>query len=841
MTDFLLELRSEEIPARMQGKAKEDLARLFNDALAKAGIAAESIETFATPRRLALIATGLPLATEAVSEETKGPKLGAPPQAMEGFLRKTGLTQDQLVERDGVYFAVVEKPGRNTADVLAEAIPQIIRAFPWPKSMRWGAASASTESLRWVRPLQGIVALFGDDIVPCEIDGIVSGAATMGHRFHHSGPITIGSAADYVEKLRACHVIVHFSERCAIIRDGAKAAATAAGLTLVEDEGLVAENAGLTEWPVPMLGRFDPAFLEVPQEVIQLTARVNQKYFVCHDKEGKLANAFVCTANIVANDGGAAIVAGNEKVLAARLSDAKFFWEQDLKVPLEKQAEKLSQIVFHEKLGTVADKVERVAKLARWLVEEGIVKSSPERGGGGEADGGGSPPSTSLVAESPLHHPAASQERAPRVPQTLAPPPRSGEDLAVAAERAARLCKADLVTGMVGEFPELQGIMGGYYARAQGESDAVADAIRDHYKPVGQGDDVPTAPVTVAVSLADKLDTLVGFYANRLKPTGSRDPFALRRSAIGAIALIFENELRASLARLISLSFDIYHGQWAEQFTPYEQWFDNQQLQARMQTADHRHSDSFFLPRHDCPADDQMGGVRALEASSSRILRSGFEVEEELIDFFADRLKVQQREAGVRHDLIDAVFGLGGEDDLVRLLARTKALQKYITTAEGANLLAAYKRAANILKGSHPVSPVLDKASEAPMADGTEQQIPQTGEEDPFVEVDQGMRGAIAGNEGRTEGTVPEGAAAADIALLGALDLAEPEAEEAVEEERFEDAMAALATLREPIDRFFDEVMVNDEDPDKRAFRLGLLARFRDAVHRVADFSRIEG
>ena len=474
MTDFLLELRSEEIPARMQVKAKEDLARLFNDALAKAGLAAASVETFATPRRLALIATGLPLATDAVSEETKGPKVGAPPQAMEGFLRKTGLTEDQLIERDGVYFAIVEKAGRQTADVLAEAIPTIIRAFPWPKSQRWGAGSASTESLRWVRPLQGIVAILGDDVVPCEIEGIISGATTMGHRFHHSGAVAIGNAGDYAEKLRDAHVLVHFSERCALIRDGAKAAAAAAGLTLVEDEGLVVENAGLTEWPVPMLGRFDPAFLDVPQEVIQLTARVNQKYFVCHDSNGKLANAFVCTANIDAHDGGAAIVAGNEKVLAARLSDAKFFWEQDLKVALDDQAAKLAQITFHEKLGSVADKVERVATLARWLVEEGIVK-------GANADD---------------------------------------------AERAARLCKADLVTGMVGEFPELQGLMGGYYARAQGEADAVADAVRDHYKPVGQGDDVPTAPVTVAVALADKLDTIASFFAIGQRPTGTKDPSA---------------------------------------------------------------------------------------------------------------------------------------------------------------------------------------------------------------------------------------------------------------------------------------------------------------------------
>ena len=677
MTDFLLELRSEEIPARMQVKAKEDLARLFNDALLKAGLAAASVETFATPRRLALIATGLPLATEAVSEETKGPKVGAPPQAMEGFLRKSGLSQDQLVERDGVYYAIVEKAGRQTADVLTEAIPAIIRAFPWPKSQRWGAASVSTESLRWVRPLQGIVALLGDAVVHCEIDGIVSGAETMGHRFHHSGPVIITNAGDYIEKLRAAHVLVHFSERCRIIRDGAKAAAEAAGLNLVEDEGLVIENAGLTEWPVPMLGRFDPAFLDVPQEVIQLTARVNQKYFVCHDKTGKLANAFVCTANIDAHDGGAAIVAGNEKVLAARLSDAKFFWEQDLKVALDTQAQKLAQITFHEKLGSVADKVERVAKLARWLVTEGIVT-------GATAD---------------------------------------------AAERAARLCKADLVTGMVGEFPELQGIMGGYYARAQGESDAVADAIRDHYKPVGQGDDVPTAPVTVAVSLADKLDTLAQFFAAGMPPTGSKDPFALRRAAIGFLSLLLQNELRCSLKNMLV----------------------------------------------------------ATGAGSS------FDTLEE---FLIDRLKVQQREAGVRHDLIDAVFSLGGEDDLVRLLARVKALQAYVTTSEGANLLAAYKRAANILKAVDGV----DAAAPAP-ADLVRE----------------------------------------ELALRTALEAAEPKATAALLVEDFEGAMAALATLRAPIDAFFESVMVNDPDQSKRAFRLGLLARFRDAVTQVADFSKIEG
>jgi glycyl-tRNA synthetase beta chain len=762
MTDFLLELRSEEIPARMQAKAKDDLARLFADMLGNYGLQASEIETFATPRRLALIAKSLPQETKVSTKETKGPKVGASQQAVEGFLRKIGIASDQLVERDGTYFAVVQKAGQPTAQILAAIANAIVIDFPWPKSQRWGKASISTESLRWVRPLQSIVALFGDEVIAEEIGGVPVGRTTVGHRFHSSGPISIANAAAYGETLRAAHVIVHFTERCAIIRDGAKAAAEAAGLTLVEDEGLVTENAGLTEWPVPMLGRFDPAFLEVPQEVIQLTARVNQKYFVCHDANGKLANAFVCTANIDANDGGAAIVAGNEKVLAARLADAKFFWEQDLKVALESQAKKLSQITFHEKLGTVADKVERVAKLARWLVEEGIVTLGPVR----------------------VEHSRDTAQDQTGL-STMLEANGSVEQLAGDAERAARLCKADLVTGMVGEFPELQGIMGGYYARAQGESDAVADAIRDHYKPVGQGDDVPTAPVTVAVSLADKLDTLTQFFLIDEAPTGSKDPFALRRASLSIISLILNNNLRFRMESVLRKAVE----------------------------------------------DD---------LDKFQIVWDG-NLETKLADFFADRLKVQQREAGVRHDFVDAVFSLGGEDDLVRLLARVNALQHYITTAEGANLLAAYKRAANILKGSNPVSPVLDKAADAPMSDADEQQMPQTGEEDPFVEVDQGMRSAIAGNHGRTEGTVPEGAVAADIALLGALDIAEQQAGPAIEEERFEDAMAALATLREPIDRFFDEVMVNDEDPAKRAFRLGLLARFRDAVHRVADFSKIEG
>jgi len=750
VSDFLLELLSEEIPARMQAKARADLERLFIEEIARSGLRADAIETHATPRRLVLIARGLPKETAAVSEELKGPRASAPPQALEGFLRKTGLAREQLIERDGVLFAVIDKPGRATADVLAEAVPAIIRAFPWPKSMRWGDASLSTASLRWVRPLQGIVALFDDDLVELEIDGTSSGTATVGHRFHHPGPITIGSAHDYVEKLRACHVIVSHEDRQRIIREGAAKAAAAAGLSVIPDEGLVQENAGLTEYPVPLLGSFDPAFLEVPREVIQLTMRTNQKYFALVDGEGRLAPNFICTANIEPTDGGTAIAAGNAKVLAARLSDAKFFWEQDLKTPLEEQAKKLDQIVFHEKLGTVADKVERVAKLARWLVEEGIVKSSP-----------------------------------------------AGEDLAGLAEQAARLCKADLVTGMVGEFPELQGIMGGYYARAQGLPDEVADAIRDHYKPVGQGDDVPTAPVTVAVSLADKLDSLAVFFAINERPTGSKDPFALRRAALGIIQQVVVNDLRFSLE------------------TTFGEGYINLL---------HQH-----IGRLEAYVEK---GVRKSEVRDVEYPRGEDQTDEYfklLLDFFADRLKVQQREAGVRHDLIDAVFALGGEDDLVRLLARVKALQSFVATDDGANLLTGYKRAANILKkegwdDNSTRHPELVSGSTDPHA--------------PAREAEWMLKQVQHDGSGKALPYTPEHE---EAALIAALDEAEERAVQAVAAEDFEGAMAALAGLRAPIDAFFDKVTVNDPDPDKRAARLALLARIRDAVHKVADFSRIEG
>jgi len=680
MADFLLELLSEEIPARMQASARNDLARMFAERMTSAGLASGAIDVHSTPRRLVLIARDVSEQTEAAREEIKGPRSSAPPQALEGFFRKTGLKRDQLEDRDGVLFAIIDRPGRSAADVLAEAVQQIVANFPWPKSMRWGSGSQ-----RWVRPLQGIVTILGDEIVPVEIDGLQNGATTVGHRFHHPGPITIGGASDYIEKLRACHVIVDQSEREKIVREGAVAAAQEAGLNLLPDEGLVVENAGLTEWPVPLLGRFDADYLDVPREVIVLTMRTNQKYFACTDEAGMLAPAFVCVANIDANDGGAAIVDGNRRVLAARLADARFFWEQDLKIPLEEQAQKLSGIVFHERLGTVADKVERVAKLASWLVEEGVVKGAkPDQ-----------------------------------------------------VERAARLAKADLVTGMVGEFPELQGVIGGYFGRAQGEPNVVADAIRDHYG-------MPSEPTSVAVALADKLDTICAFFAIDQKPTGSKDPFALRRAAIASIEIIVRNGLRLSLTQAVRGGLANVAGQ--------------------LKDSDAAHRLDRTAP--------------------------------EILDFFADRLKVQQREAGVRHDLIDAVFSLGSEDDLIRLLARVKALQEFVETKDGADLLTPYKRAANILKK--------EKWEATKVAAGSDLE-------------------------------------AQEQALVAALHTAQPNASAAIEAEDFTSAMAALASLRKPIDDFFDHVTVNDPDKAKRERRLNLLTRFRDAVNKVADLSKIEG
>ena len=697
MADFLLELRCEEIPARMQKGARVELEKLFRRELDAAGVSVGELTIWSTPRRLALIARGLPKETEAVSEEAKGPPVGAPDQAVDGFCRKNGVTREQLEEREvkgrATYFAVINKPGQAVSDLLGAAIPAIIRDFSWPKSMRWGAASISSESTRWVRPLSGIVALLDGEVVACEVDHISSGRETIGHRFHSDGAINIDGADDYADKLRDAHVIVDHEVRAGIIREGARKAAKAVGLSVVEDEGLVVENAGLTEWPVPLLGRFDESFLDVPPEVIQLTARVNQKYFVCEERQpdgsAKFANAFICTANIAADDP-AVVVDGNRKVLAARLSDARFFWELDQKKTLAEHAKGLERITFHEDLGTLAARVQRITNIA-----------------------------------------------ADRLPELVGWPEAKAREMQPKLQLAASLAKADLVTEMVGEFPELQALMGYYYAHGLGGD--VAEAIRDHYKPTGPSDDLPSGEVGQLLAIADKADALFGFFAIGQKPTGSKDPFALRRAALGIIRIIVENGIRISLR-------DLFSG------------IDFERMYQSRSGVDY--SD---------PTDDILG-------------------------FLADRLKVQQREAGVRHDLIDAVFALGGEDDLVRLLARVHALQSFIETEDGANLLAGYKRAANILKKEEwetkEVSYTLEPAEKA---------------------------------------------------LVDALGEAEPKAAAAVAGEDFAAAMSALASLRAPIDRFFEDVIVNAEEKHVRAARLTLLSRFRDAVHQVADFSRIEG
>jgi glycyl-tRNA synthetase beta chain len=678
VASLLIELFSEEIPARMQTKAAEDFARLFGELLAAHGLTPEAVSTFATPRRLGLTAT-LPVTTPDVAEERRGPRIDAPAQAIEGFLKSTGLAREQLEERDDpkgkFLYAVIARKGRLTADVLADVVPAIIRSFPWPKSMRSGADSRSSASLRWVRPLQSIVCLFDGAVVPFEIGGVKSGQATRGHRFLGNALFNVSDAQDHRTKLRLNKVVLDSAERVKIIAEKAKALAEKAGLALIPDEGLLAENAGLTEWPVPLIGNFDAAFLDVPPEVLVLTMRTNQKYFALRDPvTDKLANKFICVANLEAKDGGEAIVKGNERVLSARLSDAKFFWDTDLKTRLDDPVRlaKLRDITFHEKLGTLAERVDRIAKLARHLAQ--------------------------FV-------------------------PGSDADL---AERAARLCKADLVTGMVGEFPELQGVMGAYYAAKQGEPGAVEDAIRAHYAPLGPSDTCPTAPVSVTVSLAEKLDTLVSFFSIGEKPTGSKDPFALRRAALSVIRLVLENGLRLPLSKFAS---------------------------------------------------------------------------PELLAFFGDRLKVQQREAGVSQDMIDAVFSLGGEDDLVRLLLRVKALQSFLSTDDGANLLAGYRRAANILK-------IEEKKDGKAYSGAVDPKLLQAPDE---------------------------------IALFEIIGMASGGAAAAVAVEDFTEAMTNLARLRGPVDAFFDKVTVNAPEPGLRENRLNLLSAIRQAVHTVADFSRLEG
>ena len=686
MAELLLELFSEEIPARMQARAREDLARLLGNALGEACLEFNEIKTFATPRRLTTVVEGLPARSPDIREERKGPRVDAPDAAIKGFLKSMGLASaDQAERRDdkkGAYYvALLERPGRATAEVIAEIMPELVKSFPWPKSMRWGIGR-----LRWVRPLQSIICLLDGKVVPFEVDGIRSGKETRGHRFMAHEPFKVRRFKDYEEKLRDAKVILDGDERARIILEGARKAAAKEGLTLLEDEALLAENAGLTEWPVVLLGSFDEEFLSVPPEVLATSMKAHQKCFSLREKDGALANRFIVVANLEARDKGNAIVAGNERVIRARLADAKFFFEQDRKVMLPDRVPKLKEIVFHEKLGSQYERVQRVWRLARELAP--LVDADPDL-----------------------------------------------------AERAAILAKADLVSLMVGEFPELQGVMGRYYALDQEEIEAVADAIAAHYRPLGPSDDVPREPVAIAVALADKLDMLVGFWAIDEKPTGSKDPYALRRAALGVIRIVLENDLRLRL----------------------KEYLLTHQATAKFDPAVHNLADR-------------------------------------LLSFFADRLKVHLRDQGARHDLVDAVFALGG-DDLLIIVRRVEALGRFLDTEDGEHLLIGAKRAINILRIE-------------------EKKDSRTYDESPDP----------------TLFKRPE-----EKALAKAVDAVEKASAAAITREDFEAAMAEMAKLRTPVDEFFNHVTVNATDPGLRANRLRLLNRIRATTLTVADFSKIEG
>ncbi|WP_027543609.1 glycine--tRNA ligase subunit beta [Bradyrhizobium sp. WSM2254] len=698
MPDLLLELFSEEIPARMQAKAADDLRRMVTDKLVAEGLVYDGAKAFATPRRLALTVHGIPARQPDLKTERRGPKMGAPDAAVQGFLKATGLNSldEAKIQRDpkgDFYIALIEKPGRDAIDVLAEILPVIIRTFPWPKSMRWGARSGKPGSLNWVRPLHAITATFGPeteqpDVVPFSVDGIEAGQTTYGHRFMAPAAISVRRFEDYEAKLLDAKVVLDPERRKDAILTDAKQLAFAQGFELVEDQNLLDEVAGLVEWPVLLMGSFEPEFLATPAEVIRATIRNNQKCFVVSDaKTGKLANKFILVANIEATDGGKTIIAGNERVIRARLSDAKFFYETDLKTKLEDRLPKFEQIVFHEKLGTQAARIKRIERLAA--------------------------------------------EIAPLV----------GADVAKTT-RAAHLAKADLLTEVVGEFPEVQGLMGKYYALAQGEDASVAAACEEHYKPQGPADRVPTDPVSVAVALADKLDTLVGFWAIDEKPTGSKDPYALRRAALGVIRLIAENALRLSLMKV---------------------------------------------------AASALAGLSVKPADAQKL-------PSDLLAFFADRLKVQLREQGARHDLVDAVFALGGQDDLLMIVRRVEALGKFLESDDGKNLLAGTKRASNILS-------IEEKKDKRTFDGAPDAALYGLGEEK---------------------------------ALAKAIGEVQAEASAAVAKEDFAAAMSAMAKLRPPVDAFFEKVRVNDDDPKVRENRLKLLNEIRSATRAVADFSKIQ-
>jgi glycyl-tRNA synthetase beta chain len=723
MPDLLLELFSEEIPARMQRKAAEDLRKRVTDSLVERGFLYEGARTLVTPRRLALHIAGLPAKGEDRREERKGPRVGAPEAALAGFLKGAGLDriEDAEIRSDAkkgdFYVAVIERPGLPTPEVLAEILPEIIRNFPWPKSMRWGAQSATPGSLTWVRPLRSILCTFGPEteepeIVHFEIGGIGAGDVTYGHRFLAPEPIPVRRLDDYVVALEKAKVVADSQQRADIIAHDARDLAFAQGLTLVEDEALLEEVAGLVEWPVTLMGSFDEAFLAIPDEVIRATIRTNQKCFVLAGPDGRLANRFIMVSNIAASDGGAQIVAGNERVVRARLSDAKFFWETDRAIGLEARLPRLDAIIFHEKLGTQAARIARIGDLARELA------------------------------------------------------PIVGADPALAA-RAAQLSKADLVTEMVGEFPELQGLMGRYYAQAQGEDEAVAAAIEDHYRPLGPTDAVPAEPVTIAVALADKIDTLTGFWAIDEKPTGSKDPYALRRAALGVIRLLHDNGVRLALSRVFEPLFIAWGERLAEQGVAVTSGV----------------------------------GKRDSGKGDAAPARSD---EADLLAFLVDRLKVYLRDHGARHDLIDAVFALPGQDDLTSAVRRVEALGRFLETEDGANLLAGFKRAANILR--------IEEKKDGKAFDAA-----------PDL--------ALIQERGQIE----------EKALAVALARSSEEAQAAIAAEDFKAAMRALSQLRAPVDAFFDKVTVNAEDPALRDNRLRLLNALREATRAVADFSLIQG
>jgi glycyl-tRNA synthetase beta chain len=788
MPDLLLELFSEEIPARMQRQAGDDLRRLITDGIVAAGLTYEGAKAFATPRRLALTVHGVTARSADIKEERKGPRVGAPAQAIEGFLRGAGLSSIDQAEvqsdpkKGDFYVAAVNKPGRAAEDILAELIPAVIRSFPWPKSMRWGAASApqnssfsppeaeGTASLRWVRPLRSILCTFGPEteepvVVPVAVAGIAAGDVTYGHRFMAGRePIRIRRFDDYVRALQAAKVVLDPERRKATVETEANNLAFAQGLELVDDPGLLEEVAGLVEWPVVLMGRFDEDFMEIPDEVIRLTIRANQKCFVLRDPgTGRLTNRFVLTANIEATDGGREIVAGNERVIAARLSDARFFWEQDKAIPLEQWAKKLDSVTFHEKLGSQAERVERIARLAGEIAD--VLSSRPDFFSGRKLD----------------------------------PDDLRGEQQALRrdVERAARLAKADLVTGMVGEFPELQGVMGRYYALAQGEKPEIADAIRDHYKPQGPNDTVPCEPVSIAVALADKLDTLVGFWAIDEKPTGSKDPFALRRAALGVIRIVLANELRLPLDTVIKSH------RLSGLVEGYIRGDEKQVPDVATAVQAFASGDEGRLS---AAVDELYAMSGGLETGIAQIwMDKAAAISADLLAFFADRLKVHLRDEGARHDLIDAVLALPGQDDLLMIVRRVEALAKFLDSEDGRNLLVGYRRAANILR-----------AEEKKDGEGTFAGPPDAG--------------LIAGQG------LPE-----EKALYKAMLAAESEARDAVGHEDFSAAMTALSNLRPAVDAFFDKVTVNADKPTLRINRLKLLNMLRQATLAVADFSRIGG